>query len=104
MFRDVLGLHVPAFARQLPVARGAGEEPSGHAGDCFYMAMRGEGMRPMNMNPCASESPRPELSHTQGFKPKSLPIALIGSSTIRHGWHDLEGHLKQDDEMASSKD
>ena len=43
--------------------------------DCFYMDMRGEGMHRMGTNPCASESPRPELSHAQGFISKSLTVA-----------------------------
>ena len=32
-------------------------------------------MHRMGMNPCASESPRPELSHAQGFISKSLTVA-----------------------------
>ena len=32
-------------------------------------------MHPMDMNPCALESPRPELSHAQGFISKSLTVA-----------------------------
>ena len=43
--------------------------------DCFYMDMRGEGVHRMGTNPCASESPRPELSHAQGFISKSLTVA-----------------------------
>ena len=39
------------------------------------MDMRGEGMHRMGTNPCASESPRPELSHAQGFISKSLTVA-----------------------------
>ena len=39
------------------------------------MDVRGEGMHRMGTNPCASESPRPELSHAQGFISKSLTVA-----------------------------
>ena len=40
-----------------------------------WKATRAARMGDIDANPCASESPRPELSHAQGFISKSLTVA-----------------------------
>ena len=53
----------------------ADEKRAEQWGDCFYMAMRGEGMHRMGTNPCASETSDLELSIAQGFESIYLTVA-----------------------------